>query len=806
MTSPLSKPAGRRLAGSAALTLLLCTPSAPELPGSQERGVRVVLNETGQAAGRYSDSYALLIGAWKYSRGWNTLEGVPAELDLVKKVLVEEGFKPDHVEIHLNPVDRQIDEWIRDFVVRRGYDPDNRLLIMFSGHGATVDNEGFLVPVNAPTIAEDARKLWEMALPMGDVLRHSERIKSKHALFIFDSCFAGTVFKVRSDSLPAKIEQKIRTPTRQFLTSGSANESVPAKSELVPVLVGALRHGDADINADGYTTGAELGLYVEQNVARTLPQFGRHPGPSYSEGDYIFFAGRTERAPSRTTDVREYVIDAHEPADAKAIEQSVVGCERGAGGACHNYGWLFEHGRFVQLNRDLAFVHYEKACALKNRLSCERLVQAFENGETGERHADLARASYERICVGEGSAGPVWQHACRQLGLLYLAGLSVKPDAQRAESLLARTFPTQGEMWDWLGAAFRDARVVSLDHAVATDYFSRSCGTGWTDGCYNLARLVLGGQSATGDIAKAVDFLDNACESGKGEACGELARVYADGAGVEKSRDRARAYLDRACDAGLGQHCRETPAGPFGRYDRSVALVVGVNDYQDFPPLRAARDNAGMVARLLAEQGFETRTLMNPRGSELKKALYELPERVGRSENSRVVFYFAGHGYRSELPGSGEEVGYLVPADARRDGSGLSEMVSMVDVQQMSRVISAKHVLIALDAGVDNAGFKTRGPAQSSLDLGKLWSSKARLLMAAGSPGDVVPDGGPFTPALIEGLRGHADLNGDRIVTGMELTTFVVARGQVGSSFPYSVMLHYRDYDRGDIFFFLPER
>jgi hypothetical protein len=48
-------------------------------------------------------------------------------------------------------------------------------------------------------------------------------------LFIFDSCFSGSVFAT-SRAAPGIIDYKIANPVRQFIASGAADETVPDKS------------------------------------------------------------------------------------------------------------------------------------------------------------------------------------------------------------------------------------------------------------------------------------------------------------------------------------------------------------------------------------------------------------------------------------------------------------------------------------------------------------------------------------------------------------------------------------------------
>lgn len=236
----------------------------------------------------YGGSHALLIGASKYST-WSQLPSIKGELDDVENALTATGF-----EVHrlTDPDASALKSGIEDFINSFGYDPDNRLIIYFSGHGHTFGQKGFLLPVDIP-MPEERQNFRRKALPMTQILAWAKDIEAKHALFVFDSCFSGSVFK--SKNMPTAEERYIRDattkPVRQFITAGSANEEVPAKSTFTPAFVAAIQ-GAGDLNKDGYITGSELGVHLSQTVPRYVeqtPQYGKIRDYDLSLGDFVFF-------------------------------------------------------------------------------------------------------------------------------------------------------------------------------------------------------------------------------------------------------------------------------------------------------------------------------------------------------------------------------------------------------------------------------------------------------------------------------------------------------------------------------------
>ncbi|GAB4336106.1 MAG: hypothetical protein Kow0089_06140 [Desulfobulbaceae bacterium] len=242
----------------------------------------------------YSGSYALLIGASHYRGGWPSLESIPGELDKVEKLLRHKGFTVERVR---DPDSRQLKEAFTGFINRYGYDRNNRLLFFYSGHGYTRLNgrKGYLVPVDAPDPDKDEKGFLTKALGMNHILSWSRDIEAKHVLFLFDSCFSGTIFKQRDRPKPPKyITRLTAEPVRQFITAGRAGESVPANSTFTPMFIDALRFGIADLNRDGYVSGTELGLFLQEKVPEHTsqsPQFGKIQDYELSRGDFIFVAG-----------------------------------------------------------------------------------------------------------------------------------------------------------------------------------------------------------------------------------------------------------------------------------------------------------------------------------------------------------------------------------------------------------------------------------------------------------------------------------------------------------------------------------
>ena len=201
---------------------------------AQVRGIVPVAikNPQGEQVLLYKESYALVVGVSEYEKGWPTLPGVLKDVELVKDALEEKDF---HVITVINPSFDELRNAIEKFIHRYGQQEDNRLLFYFAGHGHTLklsygDEMGYFVPVNAPNPNRDESGFLAKSLNMESIEVFAKQIQAKHALFLFDSCFSGSIFALSRAAIPANISYKTSEPVRQFVTAGSANETVPDES------------------------------------------------------------------------------------------------------------------------------------------------------------------------------------------------------------------------------------------------------------------------------------------------------------------------------------------------------------------------------------------------------------------------------------------------------------------------------------------------------------------------------------------------------------------------------------------------
>ncbi len=230
----------------------------------------------------------------------------------------------------------------------------------------------------------------------------------------------------------------------------------------------------------------------------------------------------------------------------------------------------------------------------------------------------------------------------------------------------------------------------------------------------------------------------------------------------------------------------KTPEQQAGLYADSWAVVIGINDYAEWPRLAyAVHDAQGVTNKLKERFGFQDERIITlldgeaTRENILRVLGDDLPAKLG--EDDRVFVFYAGHGATRPLPG-GSERGYIIPVDAGMDNLA-SSAISMSQLQDVQEAMRAKHVLFVMDAcysgiALTRSGGYTGDPRRY---LQEVTRRNARQILTAGGSDEQVSDHGPgghsiFTWTVLQGMDGPADLNGDGFITATELSGFVAPR------------------------------
>lgn len=246
--------------------------------------------------GRYQIGYknrvAALIGIDDYIQ-WPRLEGAVRDANNLRTILDRLEFDRFFELYDRDATRKKILKLLGDTLPQIVSEED-LVLIFFAGHGQTETlrngtKRGYIIPVDA-----DTESAFSSAISMEELRDLANRLPSKHILYVMDSCYSGLGFTRGigiSERSPGYIKKITELRAVQMIAAGMEGEQAiesGGQGLFTTYLIKALK-GDADMNADGYITVSELGIYLRPNVTqasgnRQTPQFGTLEG----SGEIVF--------------------------------------------------------------------------------------------------------------------------------------------------------------------------------------------------------------------------------------------------------------------------------------------------------------------------------------------------------------------------------------------------------------------------------------------------------------------------------------------------------------------------------------
>jgi len=248
----------------------------------------------------FKNSYALIIGESSY-KSWPRLPGAEEDVKALQTVLRKQGFD---VTVLMNPTRQEFDNAIKCFRLKMDNSNPSRFLFYFTGHGYTdITNGvelGYIVPSDAPLPETNETALKSTAISMNEMETLARIVSPSHVLFVFDSCFSGTLFTMMR-AVPEAIQGRLDFPVRLFITAGTDKQKVPDDSVFRKAFINGIE-GAANRNRDAYVTGAELGEYLYESVSTSskgtqTPRYGKIKDPALDQGDFIFILPSEQREP-----------------------------------------------------------------------------------------------------------------------------------------------------------------------------------------------------------------------------------------------------------------------------------------------------------------------------------------------------------------------------------------------------------------------------------------------------------------------------------------------------------------------------
>lgn len=226
---------------------------------------------------------------------------------------------------------------------------------------------------------------------------------------------------------------------------------------------------------------------------------------------------------------------------------------------------------------------------------------------------------------------------------------------------------------------------------------------------------------------------------------------------------------------------KKTPMSEYeSRYDNSWALVIGINKYLYSSQLLNAKNDAEKVAQVLKEKfNFPKENIVILLDEEATKERIwkEYTKLSATNANNRVLFFFAGHGFR--IKGSEGHVGFLVPYDG--DTSESDTLLRWDNFVYGLDLIPAKHIFFVVDSCFSGL-FITRNSSGGNRLVEKLLQEKSYQFLTSGKSDEEVSDGGGprdghsvFTGHFLDALEKDdiAIIDGQSIKTASTVSSYV---------------------------------
>ena len=226
----------------------------------------------------------------------------------------------------------------------------------------------------------------------------------------------------------------------------------------------------------------------------------------------------------------------------------------------------------------------------------------------------------------------------------------------------------------------------------------------------------------------------------------------------------------RASQRGLSVELNKAAAGSWGNYH---ALIIGVNQYKQWPRLQTAVKDATVIRNTLVElYGFAPKNVILRTDNaanrlQITRDLRYLAQSMRPDDN--LLIYYAGHGQLDDLTGDG----YWVPVEGALKDPATWVANSYIKAILSSEKVQAKNVVVIADSCYSGSMLRG-GPSLMSLDdqryrekLAEKAALRSRQVISSGGV-EPVADGGAeghslFAFYLIDALRKN-----DREVIDLE--------------------------------------
>ena len=205
-----------------------------------------------------------------------------------------------------------------------------------------------------------------------------------------------------------------------------------------------------------------------------------------------------------------------------------------------------------------------------------------------------------------------------------------------------------------------------------------------------------------------------------------------------------------------------------------VAFVIGNSDYAGSAKLANPTNDSSAISDELKKLGFETYLFQNLKVEDVPALRKQLEERLKR--NSRLVFYYAGHGVQIESKN------YLLPINAsfKNTETVANQSLYLGDILQTIKKARPRLSVVVLDACRDNPFGSDISSSMNKGGLARVDPPTSTVIFYATRPGGTASDGddknGLFTKSLLAEFK-KAELTLEVIFRRVSTSVYEFSKG-----------------------------
>ena len=210
---------------------------------------------------------------------------------------------------------------------------------------------------------------------------------------------------------------------------------------------------------------------------------------------------------------------------------------------------------------------------------------------------------------------------------------------------------------------------------------------------------------------------------------------------------------------------------PEALYDKSRALIIGIEQYPQGRSVPGAVEEAKQVAQAFRQLGFDDIIELYNKDATARRLQQTLTDLFARKvdRSGRVVMFFVGQ-TGTTRDGKGRDISYLVPVDAQATNAAKS--LTVETIKDFTKRSPSKHTLLIVNAPLRASESPTVKPVSPAPET----ESRAVQVIAAAARDEKIAKAGgktPFVQVLLTGLSGAADLDQNGWLTASELGTYI---------------------------------